>query len=193
MDAKASWRDRLRAVRRQVVAEQGELGRAAHAARLAEHVMTLARELAGGGALDGLVVTAYQELRTEPPVSAAVSALREAGATVLLPITLERGRLDWHDAADPEARPLGPTALDRVTLVLAPALAVDRTGRRLGKGGGYYDHTLPALRRRHVPVVAVLHDGEVVDQLPALPHDVAVDAALTAADGVRWLRDRASG
>lgn len=71
----------------------------------------------------------------------------------------------------------------RCRVVLAPALAVDVHGNRIGKAGGYYDRFLagldaiePAVRP---VVVAVVHDDEVLDTVPAAPHDRPVDAVLT--------------
>ena len=55
-------------------------------------------------------------------------------------------------------RPLGPDAVALADLVLAPGLAVDRTGTRMGQGGGCYDKALPR-RRPGTPVVVVLHPG----------------------------------
>lgn len=190
---KAAWREALRAGRRAVVAEQGEAGRAAQAQAIAAHALALVASASGTGSADGLTVTAYEQLRTEPPTDAMVAALLAQGARVLLPITLGSARLDWCDAADPDRAPLGREAVAGVDVALIPGLGVDRHGNRLGKGGAYYDNVLPLLRRPQVPVVVLLHDHELVAQLPAGPTDVAVDAVLTAADGVRWLRGLASG
>jgi 5-formyltetrahydrofolate cyclo-ligase len=70
-----------------------------------------------------------------------------------------------------------------------PALAVDRTGRRLGRGGGSYDR---ALGRVPVgtPVCALLHDGEILDVVPSEPHDRLVSAVATRR-GVTLLPSRA--
>ncbi len=69
-------------------------------------------------------------------------------------------------------------------LVLAPGLAVDASGTRMGQGGGCYDRALPR-RRPGVPVVVLLHPGELLggddEPLPRDPHDQPVDAVLTAA------------
>jgi 5-formyltetrahydrofolate cyclo-ligase len=73
-------------------------------------------------------------------------------------------------------------AIARARLVLVPALAADREGCRLGRGGGYYDRTLP-LTATEVPLVVVLNDEELVDELPAEPHDRRVTAALLADAG----------
>ena len=70
--------------------------------------------------------------------------------------------------------------------MLVPALAVDRRGRRLGRGGGYYDRTLPLLTPGTTAVVP-LHDGEFLDEIPAEPHDVAVDAVVLPGRGVVYI------
>ncbi len=63
----------------------------------------------------------------------------------------------------------------------------------MGQGGGCYDKALPR-RRAGVPVVVLLHPGELLgpddEPLPREPHDVPVDAVLTA-DGVTDLRPQA--
>lgn len=84
--------------------------------------------------------------------------------------------------AEPSGRRLGPDALSRADLVIAPALAVDRSGTRLGHGGGYYDRAL-VHRRPKTPVVAVVHPEEVLGagSLVREQHDVPVDAVLSTA------------
>lgn len=65
-------------------------------------------------------------------------------------------------------------------LVVVPLLAFDRTGRRLGQGGGYYDRALAALRaRREVLVLGLAYGGQDTAGLPNEPHDQALDAILT--------------
>lgn len=187
---KAAWRTALRAARRQVVRDQGPEGRLEHGCTLTAHALAwLDHHLDG---LRGRTLTAYEDLPTEPPVAGLVTALRARGARVLLPITLGAGLLDWYDAADPGRVGLGSTVLAEVDVALVPALAVDRHGARLGKGGGYYDRALPLLPERTWRL-AVLHDHELVDWLPSGPRDTPVDAVLTAAAGVAPVRTRASG
>ena len=68
-------------------------------------------------------------------------------------------------------------------VILAPALAVDLHGNRIGKAGGYYDRLLADMdaitpeRRPHV--VAVVLDDDVLESVPAHEHDRPVDAVLT--------------
>jgi 5-formyltetrahydrofolate cyclo-ligase len=51
-------------------------------------------------------------------------------------------------------------------------------GRRLGRGGGYYDRFLPRLRRQAV-TVGVCFDEQVVDLVPTDPHDWRLQYVVT--------------
>ncbi|WP_192498681.1 5-formyltetrahydrofolate cyclo-ligase [Ornithinimicrobium pratense] len=187
---KATWRSLVRAARRELVDGWSEADRAARAEALAQAGLQWVQEHAAraGLGLDRLTVTAFEPMRTEPPAQRLTGALRQAGARVLVPITLARPRLDWADLADPTRGPLGEAVLAQVDVALIPGLAVSEAGVRLGQGGGYYDHTLPRLHNltaaRRVPVVVVLHDHEVVPQVPADEHDAVVDAVLRPGTGV---------
>jgi 5-formyltetrahydrofolate cyclo-ligase len=68
-------------------------------------------------------------------------------------------------------------------VLFVPALAVDRRGNRLGRGGGSYDRALSRVPRRAL-VVALLYDGELVDELPTEPHDRPVNAVVTPGGGL---------
>jgi 5-formyltetrahydrofolate cyclo-ligase len=65
-------------------------------------------------------------------------------------------------------------------LVIAPVLAFDCDGHRLGQGAGHYDRTLAALRERGtVWVIGLAYAGQQIDQVPHEPHDQPLDAILT--------------
>jgi 5-formyltetrahydrofolate cyclo-ligase len=177
---KSARRADRRALRRTIAAARDT---SADDIALATHVLALVDDLGLG---PGAVVTSYASIPGEPPTSSLNATLAERGLTVLLPITLPDLDLDWHDTADPAQAPLGGLAIGRADLVLAPGLAVDGTGTRMGQGGGCYDRALPR-RRPGTPVVVVLHPGELVgdgeDLLPRAAHDQPVDAVVTA-DGL---------
>ena len=119
---------------------------------------------------------------------------------MLLPVLREDMDLEWAPfAGAAELRParlglLEPTgassgldAVREAELVLAPALAVDAAGRRIGQGGGSYDR---ALERAGAPVVAVVFDDEVLDgPIPVEAHDRRVAGVLTPGGGLRWFGD----
>jgi 5-formyltetrahydrofolate cyclo-ligase len=149
----------------------------------------------------GATVCAYVPLRTEPGSTAMLDVLRAGGRRVLIPIVPDGpGALGWAPYLGPGSlvagslgilRPtgadLGPSAIDEAALVLVPALAVDRRGVRLGRGGGWYDRSL-ILARAGTALLAVVRDEEVVDALPREPHDVPVTGVLTPTAGPRLFR-----
>lgn len=79
-----------------------------------------------------------------------------------------------------------PWSLD---MVLAPLVAFDAAGNRLGMGGGFYDRSLAFLHaRRHwckPRVVGVAYEFQRVDTLPAASWDVPLDAIVTDRDVYR--------
>ncbi|WP_226902052.1 5-formyltetrahydrofolate cyclo-ligase [Phycicoccus mangrovi] len=180
--AKSVRRKELRARRRAIAAERSA---EADAAALARGATDLLDRLRLG---PGAVVLSYESVPGEPPTAVLNDALAARGAHVLVPDTLADLDLDWHDLADPAAARLGLDAPGRADLVLAPGLTVGTDGTRMGQGGGCYDKALPR-RRTGVPVVVLLHPGELDDTpLPREEHDVPVDAVLTA-DGLTVLRE----
>jgi 5-formyltetrahydrofolate cyclo-ligase len=77
----------------------------------------------------------------------------------------------------PHCASVDPTAID---WVLVPGVVFDLSGHRIGYGGGYYDRLLPALRR-DARRIAGAFELQIVDRIPAAPHDVQVDAIVTEA------------
>jgi 5-formyltetrahydrofolate cyclo-ligase len=160
------------------------------AAELVGTVLTALADLPPGP------VAAYASVGTEPGTSELLAALLRGSRTVLLPLLLDDGDLDWaaYDGAlrpgprgllQPAGPSLGPDAVASCTLLVVPALAVDRSGTRLGRGGGSYDR---ALARATGLAVAALHHGELVERLPAEPHDQPVHAAAVPGEGLVRLR-----
>jgi 5-formyltetrahydrofolate cyclo-ligase len=149
---------------------------------------------------DGSTVCAYVPVGTEPGSIEMLDMLLRRSVRVLLPVArtthdgtplplrwgeyqagaLVRGR--WGLLEPPEPW-LPAAALAQAGLVIVPALAVDRRGVRLGRGGGFYDRSLTA-RDPHARLVAMVRDAELVDELPADPHDVPMTHALTPGRGL---------
>jgi len=69
-----------------------------------------------------------------------------------------------------------PVAGNAFDVILVPGLAFDQSGRRLGRGRGYYDRFLAGTSGLRV---AVCFDWQLVDTIPVEPHDLAMDAILT--------------
>ncbi|RKS68582.1 5-formyltetrahydrofolate cyclo-ligase [Motilibacter peucedani] len=187
-NSKITLRDALRTARRERAAGSAAADDAARCAAL----LALPELRAAG------CVAAYAAVPSEPDPAAAVAALRERGVRVLLPRLLPDLDLDWaewHGGAlvaspvrprlrEPAGRGLGRDALADADVVVVPALAVAPGGARLGQGGGSYDRALLRARPSAL-LVALVGDDEVVEELPAEPHDVRVDLAVTPTRVVR--------
>jgi 5-formyltetrahydrofolate cyclo-ligase len=142
-------------------------------------------------------VAAYVSVGWEPGTGPLLDALLRSGRRVILPVLMPDGDLDWavhtgevvsagRGLLEPPGPRLGVQAVATADVVLTPGLAVDRTGMRLGRGGGSYDRALG-----RVPVgtftCTLLHEGELVDRVPADAHDRPVVAVVTPA-GLSLLR-----
>jgi 5-formyltetrahydrofolate cyclo-ligase len=172
---KAAWRSRLRTARQALPPDR----LAAAATALHDHLLP---RLAGFSQ-----VAAYVPVGAEPGSLDLLDDLLAAGTSVLLPV-VDGAELAWaayagrHDLTagargtrQPAGPLLGANALAGVDVVVVPALAADHRGVRLGRGAGYYDRALARIATG-IPVVALLHDGELVRRLPGDPWDRPVTA-----------------
>ncbi len=148
-----------------------------------------------GGLRDVRTVAAYLPMRSEIDPRPVMLALIGLGYRVAAPVIEARGlplrfRL-WRPGDALGHGPLGapiPAAGDWVEpdAVLAPLLAFDAAGWRLGYGGGYYDRTLAALRaRRPTPAFGFAYAGQAVGRVPHGPGDACLDAVITEAGVAR--------
>ena len=74
-------------------------------------------------------------------------------------------------------------AAEEPTLILVPGRAFDAGGRRLGRGGGYYDRFLGVVTASQVLLVGVAFSCQVIDEVPIGAFDEPVDIVATP-DGI---------
>jgi len=195
-DLKSELRGRIRASRRardETARDEVDRLLALRVGEIPEVAALVARATAG-------CVTAYAAYGTEPRTGRLRALLELSGVRLLLPVIRDDGELDWADDGGPlhedgVSKGIPEPFTDVVAsgmpglvalgcrVILAPALAVDVDGHRIGKAGGYYDRLLANLHRLDAGsgplLVAVVHDDDVVGLVPTEAHDVAVDAVLT--------------
>jgi 5-formyltetrahydrofolate cyclo-ligase len=186
--SKAELRAEMLSARRRLTPEEHER----EAQALVYHLLALVT--------DAHTVCGHVPVGSEPGSIELVDALHRRGIRVLLPVARSDTAgvpqpLQWgeyrpgelveaaYGLREPTKPWLGADAVAEASLILVPALGVDRTGVRLGRGAGFYDRSL-SLARAAARLVAVVRDDELVDHLPAEPHDVRMTHALTPRDGL---------
>ncbi|MCM0641291.1 5-formyltetrahydrofolate cyclo-ligase [Cellulomonas wangsupingiae] len=186
-------KDRLR---RQVRARRNHRSarrRAEVAEQLAQVLLTIPEVAAAR------CVSVYASRPTEPGTGPILDELAARGVRLLMPVLGTGLQRDWAEYAgrddlrerapgrppEPSGPPLGAATLADADVVLVPALAVDVAGGRLGQGGGWYDRVLTHVRPG-APVIALVHEDEILDVVPREPHDLTVTAVATP-DGWRRL------
>jgi 5-formyltetrahydrofolate cyclo-ligase len=89
----------------------------------------------------------------------------------------------WRGVREPpsSAPPVPPTALDAAVV---PGLAFDRSGARLGYGGGHFDRLLARLSPT-AAVIGACFQIQLVEALPVEPHDQPVHVVVTECEVVR--------
>lgn len=189
--SKAALREQLLAARRRVADDI----RAAEARLVRERLEALESMLTSAS-----TVCAYVPVGTEPGSIEMLDTLLHRRRRVLVPVartgadniplplswgeyrpgTLTTGR--WGLLEPPQPW-LPASTLGEAGLVLVPALAVDRRGVRLGRGRGFYDRSLCG-RNPQAPLIAVVRDAELLDELPSDSHDIPMTHALTPRRGL---------
>ena len=134
------------------------------------------------GAVIGGFWSVGREIATQP----LLEALHARGHRLALPVTPPRGAAlafrAWAPGDALAEGPLGtrePAGGEPVTpdWLIVPLLAFDRTGARLGQGGGHYDRTLAGLPG--ATAIGVAYAAQEVPEVPVGPHDVRLAAIAT--------------
>jgi 5-formyltetrahydrofolate cyclo-ligase len=135
------------------------------------------------------IVAFYAPVHNEIETSLLFSEAIEAGKTVLFPAVaingLEFRRVTCTAELLPGKygilEPLPGTELyhpEDVDFFLVPGVAFDLSCRRVGYGKGYYDKTLHEFEGTG-RLAGFCYDFQIVDEIPAAPHDVQMDMVIT--------------
>ncbi len=142
------------------------------------------------------VVSAYWPMGSELDPRPLMRELQGAGHQIALPVVRETNQplvfRAWSpgDDLEPAAFNTQIPSADKPELtpgvVLAPLLAFDRRGYRLGYGGGFYDRTLDFLRNfGEVLAIGLAYAGQEVPAVPHDPNDKRLDWIVTEAAAIR--------
>lgn len=87
-------------------------------------------------------------------------------------LVVRRGGVPEPAASCPEVK------VGEIGVMLVPGVAFDASGKRLGRGGGFYDRLIGHADRRAL-LVGVALDEQVAGEIPVGPLDARVDAVVT--------------
>lgn len=179
---RSAERERLREERLLLTTDE----RTVRAQLLASHLDALVARRFGDVACR--TISAYWPIKAEFDLRPWMTRLHQRGAIVALPVVevrsaplafrawtpvtkMEKGF--WNIPVPPAA---SPTVIPEISL--APLVGWDKSGYRLGYGGGYFDRTLAALSPRPFVIGVGLHDAGIHTIQPQ-PHDIRLDAIVT--------------
>ncbi|MFT3707652.1 MAG: 5-formyltetrahydrofolate cyclo-ligase [Archangium sp.] len=138
----------------------------------------------------GQVVAVYDAQPFEVPLAQFIAVLESRGALPVFPRVVKGSReLTFHEGGAWVAGPLGlrqpaPEAprheLEQIDVFIVPGVCFTRDGRRMGRGGGYYDASL-ARRKPKARLIGVTFELNVVPEIPTEAHDQRVDSVATEA------------
>ncbi len=181
-DEKRRLRTQARAARKAAAAATPDAG-----PRIAGHVVDALRVM---GVAPPAVVAAYWPLGDEVDARPLLNALDGLGFVCALPVVVSPDATlvfrRWRPHMDLEAgdhgtrQPGADSPAVTPAVVVAPLLAFDRDGTRLGRGGGFYDHTLAVLRAGgSVIAVGIAYEAQRVRRVPRAAWDQRLDWVVT--------------
>ena len=134
-------------------------------------------------------IAGYLPIRTEIDPRPAMESLHRDGRSVCVPVVEASGQplkfREWTPCSDLVKAAYGVAIPEKglwidPCVIVVPLLAYDRSGRRLGYGGGYYDRTIAALRAtRSAVAVGFAFSGQELERVPAGGFDQVLDAVAT--------------
>ncbi|MFP3938183.1 MAG: 5-formyltetrahydrofolate cyclo-ligase [Phycisphaerae bacterium] len=144
------------------------------------------------------VVMVYMPIATEVNVEPLAEQAWQSGKTVAVPkVDLPRRCMTpvviyslvdgFVDGSYNIREPSDGEELDpwRIDLVIAPAVAYDRRGNRLGRGGGFYDRFLASCPWLTV-VCGVAFAEQLLEEIPVTENDMPVDLIVTDTEVLRF-------
>ncbi len=141
----------------------------------------------------------YASFRSEVDTTGCLSDIIKLGKRLILP-AVDSGRREltlyevqdiseltpgYMEIPEPGIRENRQVTLGDIDLIIVPGAGFDSEGNRLGYGGGYYDRLLgnesgQGLKTgRRIMTIALAFEEQIIEKIPAEPHDIRVDMIIT--------------
>jgi 5-formyltetrahydrofolate cyclo-ligase len=142
-------------------------------------------------------IASYISYDFEPDTAELNRAILSNGIDLVLPVMQPDKSLLWYSWNGEQSQlkkqgktyePIATSPVDPATIdvVIIPTLHANRSGYRLGQGGGSYDRALPQI---HGWKIGLIYSGELTaEEMPIESHDQRIDAVATPEMIVRFTK-----
>ena len=151
---------------------------------------------------DPITVAGYLAIGGEIPLDESLSRLRQQGMSTCVPV-IQGDKMRFAPLTDDTVLVTGKYGIkipeyntdelldaSALTVILAPLVAFDNSGNRIGMGGGYYDRTFAHLhpdqdnganntQSQEQKLIGVAHDFQNLDSVPVESWDVPLKMVIT--------------
>ncbi len=181
--SKAELRRRLQALRKNLTTEE-IVGKSQEIARRVSQLAAFQ---------EARTLLIYCALPDEVQTGSIMNSARQSGKRVCVPLLIDSGTdmqvVDWpvddsqwakgpFGVSQPRAETAKRVEVDQLDLILAPGLAFDSKGGRLGYGKGYFDR-LFADTRSDCLRFGLAFDFQVIDEVPMDSEDKSLHGVIT--------------
>lgn len=134
----------------------------------------------------GQTIAFYRSVGSEAPTERLVEYLTETGVDIAFPRVTDNDGLEFRLVTGPDLleagfrnipEPDNSCPLVDPDVIIAPLVAFDRSLRRLGQGGGYYDRCFA--RYPDVPRIGLAWSVQEADEVPTEAHDLPLQMIVT--------------
>ena len=133
------------------------------------------------------IIFSYNAIKDEADLKSINNYLMDMGKKLCFPVSGKNGIMEafcpgkWREGlygiTEPEPENSELIAPEDISLVLAPCLAFDEEGNRMGYGGGYYDRFLP--RCAKAEIIACAFEVQKFPKLITGKYDRKLNMAVT--------------
>lgn len=141
------------------------------------------------------VIMLYMDYKNEVPTRDIIKTCLALGKRVILPVVVPDDEqltlieidgfsnmvASKHGILEPQISKSATRCFEEIDLILAPGVAFDLNGYRLGYGGGYYDRLLASnpRHRQSIKVIALAFALQIVDHVPREEYDQPINGLIT--------------
>ncbi|KWT83484.1 5-formyltetrahydrofolate cyclo-ligase [Candidatus Magnetominusculus xianensis] len=135
----------------------------------------------------------FASIRSEPNTLDMIAAALTLNKIIVLPrVNLKERSLEpyiitnlfelvpgYMNIPEPHPELAAKCSAEDIDVIVMPGLAFDKSGGRVGYGGGYYDRFISGIKGQRPVLAAVAYDEQVMESVPVMSYDQRIDMIVT--------------